>query len=253
MKVETISFKTEYAEKWGVECAILIQGIQLGLSINQNKTSHNKFGKVWMYNSVKDWHTTYPFMSESTIKRSLDKLRQLKIIEAKQLDSNPMNKTMWYTLNQSIISKLTNPLVQNDQMEDVKLNKSNSSNCTTQNSIKQTVLNNNINQTVTKGNESFSLDEAFEQCWKAYSSAASRQVGSKKDAAAKFKRLKSNEIESLRLHLPKFILNHQRAKKTEFLPNFVTYLNQRRFEDEKLPYPDKVAEFENNLNNWYKE
>jgi hypothetical protein len=97
------------------------------------------------------------------------------------------------------------------------------------------------------------LDEAFEQCWKAYSSAASRQVGSKKDAAAKFKRLKSNEIESLRLHLPKFILNHQRAKKTEFLPNFVTYLNQRRFEDEKMPYPDKVAEFENNLNNWYKE
>jgi hypothetical protein len=106
---------------------------------------------------------------------------------------------------------------------------------------------------LTKGDESFSLDEAFEQCWKAYSSAASRQVGSKKDAAAKFKRLKSNEIESLRLHLPKFILNHQRAKKTEFLPNFVTYLNQRRFEDEKLPYPDKVAEFENNLNNWYKE
>jgi hypothetical protein len=117
-------------------------------------------------------------------------------------------------------------------------------------------LTNYINNKVitnTKGNESFSLDEAFEQCWKAYSSAASRQVGSKKDAAAKFKRLKSNEIELLRLHLPKFILNHQRAKKTEFLPNFVTYLNQRRFEDEKMPYPDKVAEFENNLNNWYKE
>lgn len=116
MKVETISFKTEYAEKYSVECAILIQGIQLGLMINRNKPSHNKMGKVWMYNSVRDWHETYPFMSESTIKRALLRLKESKVIEVMQLDSNPMNKTNWYTL--------TNALGHFDPIDEVKLNQS---------------------------------------------------------------------------------------------------------------------------------
>jgi len=129
MKVETISFKTQYAEKWGIECAILIQGIQLGLSINSNKASHRKLGKIWMYNSIKDWHMTYPFMSESTIKRALNKLREDKIIEVMQLDSNPMNKTNWYTL--------TNALGQFELIGEVNLNQSKQYKT---NNIKQTVF-----------------------------------------------------------------------------------------------------------------
>lgn len=116
MKVETISFKTEYAEQYGIECAILIQGIQLGLSLNKNKESHIKFGKVWMYNSIKEWSETYPFMSQSTVKRALNKLKKLNIIEVMQLDSNPMNKTNWYTL--------TNALVQIDPIDKFKLTQS---------------------------------------------------------------------------------------------------------------------------------
>jgi hypothetical protein len=99
----------------------------------------------------------------------------------------------------------------------------------------------------------FSIEEIFEQCWKAYQGASDRQVGSKQEALKKFKLLEKEDLEKIRVHLPKYIVNHQRTKKTEFFPNFVVYLNQRRFDDEKLPYADKVAEFENNLNNWYKE
>jgi hypothetical protein len=116
MKVETISFKTEYAEEYGIEAAILIQGIQLGLALNRYKETHNHFGRVWMYNSVAEWQRTYPFMSESTIKRALQKLREDKIIEVMQLDKNPMNKTNWYTL--------TNRLGQFEPIEEVSLNQS---------------------------------------------------------------------------------------------------------------------------------
>ena len=116
MKVETISFKTEYAEEYGIEAAILIQGIQLGLALNRYKETHNHFGKVWMYNSVAEWQRTYPFMSESTIKRALQKLREDKVLEVMQLDKNPMNKTNWYTL--------TNRLGQFEPMEEVILNQS---------------------------------------------------------------------------------------------------------------------------------
>lgn len=116
MKVETISFKTEYAEEYGIEAAILIQGIQLGLALNRYKETHNHFGKVWMYNSVAEWQRTYPFMSESTIKRALQKLREDKVLEVMQLDKNPMNKTNWYTL--------TTRLGQFEPMEEVRLNQS---------------------------------------------------------------------------------------------------------------------------------
>jgi hypothetical protein len=86
-----------------------------------------------------------------------------------------------------------------------------------------------------------------------YCSFADKQPGSKEKARKKFLTITPEQLETLRGHLPKFLMNHQRAKKIEYLPHFVTYLNQKRYEDEKMPYPDKVAEFENNLNNWYKE
>ena len=97
------------------------------------------------------------------------------------------------------------------------------------------------------------LLEIFNECWKVYCSFADKQPGSKSKAREKFVKMTPEQLETLRGHLPKFLMNHQRAKKIEYLPHFVTYLNQKRYEDEKMPYPDKVAEFENNLNNWYKE
>ena len=138
MKVETISFKTDYAIKYGVEAAILIQGIQFGLLLNKNKSSHQHHGKVWMYNSVREWHETYPFMSTSTIKRALLKLKEEGLIEVLKLDSNPMNKTNWYTL--------TNALVQNDLIGKTSLSQS------------KQYETNNIKQTIKEGYEdSFEL------------------------------------------------------------------------------------------------
>ena len=89
-------------------------------------------------------------------------------------------------------------------------------------------------------------DEIFDQVWKAYSQVSTRQPGSKKDAAAKFNKLKQTELEKIREHLPKYLKNHIAAQKTDYLPNFTTYLNQRRYEDEKLPYADS----QNELDNW---
>ena len=89
-------------------------------------------------------------------------------------------------------------------------------------------------------------EDIFEQVWKAYSRVATRQPGSKKDAASKFKKLKQTDLEKIRQHLPKYLKNHIAAQKTDYLPNFTTYLNQRRYEDEKLPYADS----QNELDNW---
>ena len=208
MKVETIAFKTEYAEKYGVECAILIQGIQLGLSINQNKDSHRKFGKIWMYNSVKDWHRTYPFMSESTIKRALSKLKECKIIEVMQLDKNPMNKTNWYTLNQSTLSTCTNALGQNEPIEEVKLNQSKQY---ITNNIKQTILN---------------TEDIFNEMYEMYGKKVAKEAAFKA-----FRKINPDLYSVIKKNIPFFCGAHTDLK---FRPNFATYLNGKRWEDHVL-------------------
>jgi hypothetical protein len=112
--------------------------------------------------------------------------------------------------------------------------------------------NNETNELVIQSNNPTKgetiLDSIFEEVWTFYGNSASRQVGSKKDARAKFMRLKSSEIELIRVHLPKFVKNHLEAKKADFLPNLTTYLNQRRFQDEKLPYATNQAKGDDFLN-----
>ena len=98
------------------------------------------------------------------------------------------------------------------------------------------------------GGNKLDMNLVFDEVWSFYTKNATRQVGSKKDARLKFMRLKSKEIESLRVHLPKFVKNHLEAKKADYLPNFTTYLNQRRYEDEKMPYPSAGNKLEDYLN-----
>ena len=231
--MKVIAFQPQHAELYGIECAILIQGIKLGLELNENKDTHIHNGKVWMYNTVKEWHRIYPFMTESKIKRSIAKLQDMGIIEVAQLDRNKLNHTNWYTL--------TNRLGQIEPIEGYKMNQSNSANCTNLNNIKQDI----INQQYKTNNKRDEREGIFNEVWKAYATVSTRQPGSKKDARTKFKRLTSDELELIRVHLPKYLKNHVAAAKTDYLPNFTTYLNQRRYEDEKLPYVDTQDEIDN--------
>jgi hypothetical protein len=122
-------------------------------------------------------------------------------------------------------------------------------------------VNDNVNVNVTanvneiKRDKSLMVDgvevfymDAFEQVWKAYNGASSRQAGSKAKASLKWMALGKNDILLIREHLPKFIRAHVQAKKTDYFPDFVTYLNQRRFEDEKLPYQTNEQKGDNFLN-----
>ena len=91
-------------------------------------------------------------------------------------------------------------------------------------------------------------EDAFNQVWKAYNYSSTRQAGSKAKALAKWMKLSNDDILAIRTHLPKFIKAHVEAKKTEFFPDFTTYLNGRRFEDEKLPYATNQAKGDDFLN-----
>ncbi len=70
----------------------------------------------------------------------------------------------------------------------------------------------------------------FEDVWSLYG-----RKGNKKTSNEKWDTLSSKEQEQIINHVPIYIQNHIDAEKTEFIPHFTTYLNQRRWDDE-LPY-----------------
>jgi uncharacterized protein YdaU (DUF1376 family) len=84
------------------------------------------------------------------------------------------------------------------------------------------------------------IEEIFEIFWAAYT-----KKGTKTKSLTAFKKLNKNEMLEIKEHLPKYLENHHRNDKMQFLPDFSTYLNQKRWQD-KLPYLDKKE----NLNNW---
>lgn len=218
MKITTIAFNAEDAQKYGIPCAILINGITLGLMLNKNKSTHNHNGKVWMYNSVSDWHDIYPFMSSATIVRALKDLEIYGVIESAFHDRNKLNRTKWYTLKNAFYQNDKIPFTQNDKMDNSKMSKSKQYKTNNNNQ-------NNINQILIAG-RLYERDELFELCWKAYP----RKEG--KAAARKtWMKLEVADIELIQRHLPLF-KKESSAKEKRYIPHFSTYLNQRRFEDE---------------------
>jgi hypothetical protein len=98
-------------------------------------------------------------------------------------------------------------------------------------------VNDNVNVNVTanvneiKRDKSLMVDgvevfymNAFEQVWKAYNGASSRQAGSKAKASLKWMALGKNDISLIRGHLPKFIRALVQAKKTELFPRLCDVL-----------------------------
>ena len=98
----------------------------------------------------------------------------------------------------------------------------------------------NENKELTNVSNEPPIEEIFEIFWKAYT-----KKGTKTKSLTAFKKLKKNEMLEIKEHLPKYLENHHRNDKMQFLPDFSTYLNQKRWQD-KLPYLDKKE----NLNNW---
>lgn len=238
MKITTIAFNADDAQKYGIPCAILINGITLGLMLNKNKITHIHNGKVWMYNSVNDWFDIYPFMSKPTIIRALKDLELYGIIESDFHDRNKLNRTKWYTLTNAFSQNDKIPFDQNDKMEVINLDISKQYKT---NNIKQ----NNNNQISIAG-RLYDRMELFELCWKAYP----RKEG-KAMARKAWVKLKEQDIELIQKHLPLYKKENS-AKEKRFIPHFSTYLNQRRFEDEVQPLTS-TSEFVDNVKRFNQE
>jgi len=122
------------ATKIGLNESIVLQQIHYWNEINKKANNNFKDGYYWTYNSYDKWQEQFPFWSLSTIKRTIKKLEDLKLVVTGNYNKLKIDRTKWYRIDYNVLEKVDIcefvPLVQNEPInvskrtnQDVRMNK----------------------------------------------------------------------------------------------------------------------------------
>jgi len=121
----------------GLNEAIVLQQIHYWIELYKKANDDRHFvdGKWWVWNTGKEWQENFPFWSESTVWRTLDKLRKPTdtrgpLVIADNHNKKGYDQTKWYTIDYEEVDRIEasysgceTPVSQNDEMELVNLEK----------------------------------------------------------------------------------------------------------------------------------
>lgn len=102
------------AKKVGLNEAIFVQQLHYWLN---GKSAKKRDGRLWIYNSYKDWEEQFPFWSRSTIRRTIKSCEDQKIVIAGNYNKLAIDNTKWYSIDYQVIEGMNRPPVQNEQTE----------------------------------------------------------------------------------------------------------------------------------------
>lgn len=106
------SFDVEIAEKYGVNCAIILNNLQFWIAKNKANGTNFYDGKYWTFNSAEAFAKLFPYMSSRQINYALQKLRDEGILETGNYNAQPYDRTLWYAF-----TKFGESILQNCQMD----------------------------------------------------------------------------------------------------------------------------------------
>lgn len=86
----------------GLNEAIILQQLHYWLE----KSNNVKDGFGWIYNTYEEWKSQFPFWSESTIKRTLKKLQERKIIIVGNYNKMKIDHTKWYRIDYEVLDNI---------------------------------------------------------------------------------------------------------------------------------------------------
>lgn len=137
MPSRPIVINPDLAFSIGLNEAIALQ--QVNYWLKETTSGLERDGVRWIYNTNEQWLEQFPFWSESTLKRTFTRLKNLGVLKVEQLNKSQRDMTNYYTINyesdlldevkvtKSKSSKCTLPSGQNEPMEEVKVKRSNGS------------------------------------------------------------------------------------------------------------------------------
>lgn len=83
-----------------VDEAIVLQQVHYWLQTS----SHERDGRQWIYNSIKDWQEQFPFWTEKVIRRITDSLREKGLLLTANYNKLSMDRTLWYSIDYDMLS-----------------------------------------------------------------------------------------------------------------------------------------------------
>ena len=101
----THTFDADIAKEYGVDIAIVVNNIAFWLQKNKANNKHIYEGKVWTYNSTKAFCELFPYWTENQIRRILDKMQGLEIIQSGNYNKVAYDRTKWYTFTDAFVEK----------------------------------------------------------------------------------------------------------------------------------------------------
>ncbi len=91
------SFDTGIAKTLGINAAIVFNHIVYWIGINAAKDSNMRDGKFWMYETQQDMADYLEYMTLEEVKKSVVKLLDAGLLIKANYNSNPFDRTSWYT------------------------------------------------------------------------------------------------------------------------------------------------------------
>ena len=102
------SFDVDVAEKYGVNCAVVIDNLYFWIKKNEANDTNYYDGMYWTYNSVKAFKKLFPYLTTRAIGNALSKLEEEGLIVTGNYNQSSYDRTKWYAITEkgySIIEK----------------------------------------------------------------------------------------------------------------------------------------------------
>ncbi|HMN10868.1 MAG TPA: hypothetical protein PKD55_00935 [Bellilinea sp.] len=94
-QMQPIIVKPLMAAAIGLNESIVIQQLHYWLQ----RSTNNREGRLWAYNTYAEWAEQFPFWSEKTIARIFRRLEEAGLILSRQFGAAQYNHTKWYTID----------------------------------------------------------------------------------------------------------------------------------------------------------
>ncbi|MDP9473435.1 MAG: hypothetical protein M3Q71_22700, partial [Chloroflexota bacterium] len=96
----------------GLNEAIVLQQIHYWLQ----RSTNERDGRRWVYNSVKEWQAQFPFFSNATLRRTLESLEKRGLIVTAKHNRAAFDRTKWYAIDYDVLAALTTPEEKSDRI-----------------------------------------------------------------------------------------------------------------------------------------
>lgn len=124
------SFDIAVAKEYGMAEAVIIANFQFWIAKNKANGAHLREGRTWTYNSVKALTELFPYMTDSQIRRVLERLVDLNVLVCANHNDSTYDRTKWYAFfdesiwlpSQIHLSKMTNGFGKSDKTVNTDVN-----------------------------------------------------------------------------------------------------------------------------------